>query len=133
MFEKNNPRWNENRTRTVRSKYLSFDLNKIDILKDDPNYEEYLKLNEESNIERTKGNIHHKTKMVVDHIYPRIAFIDSNLDIDYDKKIIKKICNSRDNLRIISKENNTSKGGKYNQEEFIKWFEDQLILELMNI
>lgn len=132
-FGENHPRWKSERTRKRRTNSLQFDLNKINILKDDPNFNKYLKLHEESNIERTKGNIHHKTEMTVDHIHPRIAFIDNNLDNIYGKKVCQKIVNKRNNLRIISSKNNRSKGGMYNQEEFIKWFENQLILELMNI
>lgn len=108
--------WKEDRTRKIRAKYLSFNLDKINILNDDPNYELYL----EEKKKETK-NIYD-----IDHIFPRIAFIDNNLDKIYDVKIIKEICNSKDNLRIVNNKENKSKFNRYNQEEFINWFNQKL-------
>lgn len=107
-----NPNWNSDRTRVSRLKYLCFDLRKINILNDDPNYNNYL----------TDKSIYS-----IDHIFPRVAFIDNSLDTVYNNTIIKKICNLRENLQIISKSENSSKSGKYNQEDFITWFENKLI------
>ena len=55
-----------------------------------------------------------------------MSFIDNNLDEIYDKKIVKDICNLRENLRIILKKDNINKFSKYNQEEFINWFNKKL-------
>jgi hypothetical protein len=117
-FGENHPNFNPDRTIKSRTKYLSFDLKKINMLNDDPNYNNYLLKKEDYNI---------------DHIFPRVAFIDNNLDNIYSNKIIKELCNFRDNLRIIQKEDNKSKAGKYNQCEFLAWFENKLIIKLMNI
>ena len=121
-FKNNNrgekhPNWNADRTRPRRLWYLQFNLNNLSILNKDANYSLYLHTNEYN----------------IDHIFPRVAFIDNNLDRIYDKKLIYEICNSIDNLRIIPKEENTSKGGKYNQDEFMNWFENKLICKLMKI
>lgn len=113
-----NPNWNGDRTRKIRSGRLSFDTRNHKYLKYDLNYHNY---------------INNKKLYNIDHIFPRIAFIDNNLDELYDKKLIREICNSIDNLKIILKKDNESKGGKYNQEEFMKWFTNKLILKLMNI
>jgi hypothetical protein len=122
----NNPKYNPDRTRQIRTEYLKFDLKRINILNDEPLYNEYIN----SKVEAKDSNyIWNKTSYTVDHIFPRVAFIDNNLDILYNKKLIKEICNSRDNLRIIHKKDNGSKAGKYNQEEFMKWFKIQLYLE----
>jgi hypothetical protein len=119
----NHPKFNPDRTRVRRCAYLSFNLNKIQILRDDPNYDLYLSSYNEAEFQRKlTGNKYIKSIMSVDHILPRVAFIDNNLDEIYDKKVIKKICNLRENLRIIPKEENGTKSGKYNQDEFMKWF-----------
>ena len=110
-YGENNPRWNPDRTRVSRTRYLSFDLRKINMLNDDPNHNNYLLKKEDYNI---------------DHIFPRVAFIDNNLDNIYSNKIIKEICNSRNNLQIIPKIENSSKAGKYNKDEFINWFENKI-------
>lgn len=107
----NHHNWNPDRTRTLRAQYLGFDLKKYKILNDDLNYNNYL---------------YNKNLYNIDHINPRIAFIDNDLDKLYDKKIIKKICNLRENLRIITKEENLSKRAKYNQEEFMNWFNKKI-------
>lgn len=112
----NHPRYNKDRTIKSRNKYLSFNLNRINILNDDPNYKIYLE-------EKAKYN---KNMYDIDHIFPRMAFIDNNLDLIYGSKIIKEICNSRDNLRIVNNKENKSKAAKYNQEEFINWFNQKL-------
>ena len=109
-----NKRWNPDRTRTRRLDLLKFDLNKISILENDQNYYEYL-------IDNTKYNI--------DHIFPRKAFIDNDLDKVYDVSLIQKICNSPDNLRILPKKENLKKGSKYIQEDFIKWFNLKILEE----
>jgi len=54
--------WNEDRTREKRSTYLNFPLSQIKILVDDSNYNNYL---------------NHPKQYNVDHIFPRIAFIDN--------------------------------------------------------
>lgn len=109
----NHPNWKNDRTRYTRTSYLSFDLDKSNILTDDINYKDYL-LN--------------KQNYNIDHIYPRIAFIDNDFDKIYDKYLIKKICNLRENLRIITCKENRLKSRKYNQEEFIKWFNKNIII-----
>ena len=113
---KNHSRYNPDRTRRRRSHLLSFNLKNINILSDDPNFNNYLE-------EKTKNT---KNMYDVDHIFPRTAFIDNNLDLIYDIKIIKEICNSRDNLRIINNKENKSKSSKYNQQEFLNWFNQKL-------
>jgi hypothetical protein len=113
-----NHNYNKDRTRKIRSKYLSFDLYHINILNDDPNYNEYLS---------------NKKNYAIDHIRPRIAFVENNLDQMYDPSVVKKICNLRENIRIIPKKENGSKGGKYNQDEFINWFNDKLISNQVNV
>lgn len=116
-------RYKKDRTRKKRTGYLRFNLNNIKILKDEPLYNEYIN----SKIEAKDSNyIWNKTSYTVDHIFPRIAFIDNNLDIQYGEVFIKEICNSRDNLRIIHQKENGSKGGNYNQEEFMKWFKNKI-------
>lgn len=100
------------KTRTKRSEYLSFDQKKICLLSDDPSYTIYLQ----------EMNKEEKNKYSVDHIFPRIAFIDNNFDKIYDKYFIKRICNLRENLRIITNKENSEKRGKYNPEEFMEWF-----------
>ena len=116
----NHPKFKEDRTRTIRVKYLQFDLNKLYILQDDPLYDIYIQSQMEAKLQSTKD--WSRTEYNVDHIFPRIAFIDNNLDKIYNQTIVKEICNMRENLRIISKNENGSKSGKYNQEEFIEWF-----------
>lgn len=104
--------WNKDRTRSKRSTYLSFPITQISILSDDQYYIDYLNYSKYYNI---------------DHIFPRIAFIDNNLDKIYKPKYIKNICNSRDNLRIITKQENQIKSGKYNQEDFMNWFNNKIL------
>lgn len=113
--------WIEDRTRQSRSKLLCIDLRLNKTIKT-------IKL-----LKNYKIYITNKTMYNIDHIFPRIAFIDNNFDRLYDLTIIKKICNSHDNLQILSKKDNISKNSKYNQEEFINWFTNKLILNLMNI
>lgn len=127
-FGENHHSYNSNdRTRRKRSEQLSFDLRSQEILNDDPNYEQFLLACEESKLKRKlTGNKHIKSDITIDHIFPRIAFIDNDLDNIYGTNTIKKICNLRENLRIISKSNNCSKGGKYIQEEFMSWFNDKI-------
>ena len=115
----NNCQYKKDRTRQKRSEYLKFDRRKISILNNDPNYNNYIQSQKEA---RLTDQYWDKTIYSIDHIFPRIAFIDNNLDVIYGDIFIKEICNLRENLRIITKEDNGSKGGKYNQEEFMKWF-----------
>lgn len=86
---------------------LKFNLNSISILNNKNNFNEYL-IN--------------KHKYHIDHIYPKKAFIDNNLDIKYDMKVVYEICNSIENLQILSKYDNLWKNSKYNNEEFLLWF-----------
>lgn len=109
-------RYNSDRTIESRSRYLSFNIKKYKILKDDPNYTDYL----------TYKSLPDKNVYEIDHIFPRIAFIDNNLDNIYGQTFVQKICNLRENLRIIPKKENGSKAGKYNQEEFMTWFNEKL-------
>jgi len=108
----NHYRWNLDRTRDIRSGYLR-KTNKtlIKLLKDDYNYINYINYPKEYNI---------------DHIFPRIAFIDNDLDNIYGLEVCKTISNLKENLKIISSKDNGSKGGKYNQEEFMNWFNDKI-------
>lgn len=117
------PNYNNDRTRSRRSNYLRFDLRKINILKEESLYDHYIQSKEEAKLSNNRWN---KSNYTVDHIHPRIAFVDNNLDVLYGDKLVKKICNLRENLRIILKEENTSKGGKYNQEEFMAWFNEKI-------
>ena len=119
----NHPSFLGDRTRRGRTNYLQFDSYHLHILKDDPLYESYI----QSKIEaQESGKKHEKTKYTVDHIFPRVAFIDNDLDNIYGQTIIKEICNLRENLRIIPREENGSKGGKYTQDQFLQWFEEKL-------
>lgn len=122
-FGENHPNYNPDRTRKKRALNLSFNHYKINILHDDPNYHNYL--NSRKNAKKSK-KIWAKSEYTIDHIYPRIAFIDNDLDEIYDRRIIKKICNLRENLRIIPKLDNMVKSSKYNQEEFMEWFNNKL-------
>jgi len=108
----NHPNWNKDRTRERRLQSLKFRLNDIDTLSDDPNYQDYL----------INTDLYH-----VDHIFPRVAFIDYNIDKKYGIKFTKKICNSRENLKIITKEENLLKGGKYNQMDFLFFIQRHII------
>ena len=115
----NHYNYNSDRTRRVRTDHLSFNLYKIHLLKDDPNYELLLE-------SRKTTNRFKKNEFSVDHIFPRIAFVDNDLDIKYGPDVVKNICNLRENLQILKREENGNKSGKYNQEEFMKWFEEKL-------
>lgn len=114
---KNHSRWKEDRTRIGRAMKLVFDLRKYKILLDDPNYNIFLEYRKKIKNKEIQKNIYE-----VDHIFPRIAFIDNDLDNIYEYKLIKKICNLRENLRIIPKKDNKSKSFKYNQQDFLDWF-----------
>lgn len=63
----------------------------------------------------------------IDHIFPRIAFIDNNIDFNYNIIIVKYIANVTENIQIILKEENSTKNGSYNKDDFIKWFNKKLI------
>lgn len=119
----NHRAYNKDRTRKRRIYYLGFSIINIDLLKDDPNYTNYLLSQKEA---KESDKNWDRTNYAIDHIFPRIAFIDNNLDNIYGETLIKELCNSRDNLRIILKEENGSKGGKYDREEFMKWFENKI-------
>lgn len=122
--------YKSDRTRSMRSGYLQFRSSELYRLSDDPLYNNYIK---SQVIAKNSNKNHIKSNYTVDHIYPRIAFVDNNLDNLYDKKIIKEIANTRENLRILTKSENSAKSGKYNQEEFMNWFTNKLILYLMRI
>ena len=116
----NHPSYNkEDRTRRIRTNYLSFDLKKLHVLQDDPNYNNYIQSQNEAKL---SDNVWSRTEYHIDHIFPRIAFIDNNLDKLYNQTIIKEICNLRENLRIVHQKENGSKSGKYNNDEFMNWF-----------
>ena len=116
-YGENHPSYKKDRTRKRRLKNLSFDLYKHKILLDDPNYEYFLENYIKSKNKEIIINIYS-----VDHIFPRVAFINNDLDNIYNKRLIYNICNLRENLRIIIKKENTSKAGKYNQQDFLDWF-----------
>jgi len=111
-FGKNHHNWNPDRTRKRRLYYLCFDLSHVDILKNDPNYQDYL-INPE---------LYH-----IDHIYPRKAFIDHDIDKKYGLILAKQFCNDRENLRIISKEENLNKSSKYDEMEFLFYIQRKVI------
>lgn len=90
--------------------------NYFNILKDEPLYENYIQSQKEA---KESYKVWDTSKYAVDHIFPRIAFIDNNLDKIYNHKLIKEICNLRENLRIIPQKENSDKHAKYNQEEFM--------------
>lgn len=121
----NHPHYNTDRTRPRRVIYLSFDYQKLHILKDDPNYTNHIQSKKSA---KASGNRWDKSHYTVDHIQPRVAFIDNDLDNIYGQTVVKKICNLRENLRIIPKKDNESKGGRYNQEEFMTWFNEKINL-----
>jgi hypothetical protein len=56
----------------------------------------------------------------IDHIWPKIAFINEGIT---DLSII----NSLDNLRIISKNDNLSKGDKYDKNKFLEYLRNKNI------
>lgn len=112
-----NTNWNKDRTIKRRTSYLSFNLEKYKILSDDINYLLYLFYKNLSDEKIINKNIY-----AVDHIHPRKAFIDNNLDNIYGQKLIYNMCNLRENLRIISQKDNRTKAAKYNQENFLSWF-----------
>ena len=120
-FGKNHSRWNEDRTKQIRGSYLTFDKKQYKFLNDDSNYLLYLFYKNLSDEKIIDKNIYE-----IDHIFPRKAFIDNNLDNIHTPSIIKQICNLRENLRIIPHEENSDKRAKYNQEEFMEWFNTKL-------
>jgi hypothetical protein len=63
----------------------------------------------------------------IDHIFPRIAFIDNDIDFDYNIIIVKYIANLTENIQIILKEENSNKNGSYTKSDFIKWFNKKLL------
>ena len=123
MFGENNPRFNKDRSRLIRIKYIQFDLTKLHILNDDPNYTNHINSQIAA---KASSNIWDRSDYTVDHIFPRKAFIDNDLDNIHGPLVVKNICNLRENLRIISRKDNGKKAGKYNQEEFIEWFNSKL-------
>lgn len=130
-FGDNNPNYNPDRTRRLRCGYLQLDSRKLYILKDDPNYENYIKSKKDA---KESNIVWDRTNYQVDHIFPRVAFIDNDLDIKYNKCTIKEICNSRENLRILKSEENRDKWNKYNQDEFLEWFNKKLLeQEIINV
>ena len=123
-YGNNHHSWKPDRTRLRRTNYLSFDVKNYKLLISDPLFEDFCLSKESSN-----SGYKTKNSYEIDHIFPRVAFIDNNLDKIYNPKIIKEICNSRDNLRILHKKDNSYKSGKYNQNEFIKWFNLKMLKE----
>lgn len=119
----NHYKFKKDRTRRRRSTHLQFDLHKLHTLSDDPNYNNHI---QSQKVAKVSSNRWARSDYTVDHIHPRVAFVDNDLDKLYDPIIIKEICNLRENLRIIPKEENGSKAGKYNQEEFMNWFNEKL-------
>lgn len=111
---KKHKKWKDDRTRLIRSGFLRFSQKYKPRLYNDPLYNNFI------------NDVETPTKYTVDHIQPRIAFIDNDLDKLYDLNIIKEICNNTDNIRIIPRTENGSKGGKYNQEEFMTWFNEKI-------
>jgi len=99
-------------TRQERSNRLNIQNLDISILKDDPLYESYIRDSFNYNI---------------DHIFPRMAFIDFNMDNMFDYDLLKSICNSRENLQILSKSDNVSKRANYNKKDFLMWFSSKII------
>ena len=120
------PNYKIDRSRARRIEYLKFNLLRLDLLKDDPLYDNYLKVKQFTKSTSKKSK---QLEYTVDHIFPKKAFIDNNLDKKFGQVLVKKICNLRENLRIIPQFDNGSKGGKYNQEEFIKWFNIKIMKE----
>lgn len=98
-------------TRQERSNRLIEQNLDISILKDDPLYEAYI-------IDSFNYNI--------DHIFPRMAFIDFNMDNMFDYGFLKTICNCRENLQILSKTENVQKRSEYNKKEFLLWVSNKL-------
>ena len=125
MIGEKHPMYNPDRTRKRRSDLLKFDYKHEIILNDDPMYNEYIEYKQIST-QIKKSKYAAKPKYSIDHIQPRVAFIDNDLDNIYGTKTIKKICNLRENLRIITKEENGHKAGKYTQEEFMTWFNEKI-------
>lgn len=124
-YAENHPRWNRDRTIYKRSEQLRFNHRKIKILSNDPNYNNLLNNKNLAKIYKTN---HQGIRNIyeIDHIFPRKSFIDNDLDNIYDPLLIKNICNLRENLQIIHRTDNQSKSGKYNQEEFMNWFNSKL-------
>lgn len=120
-FGSGNPNWNTDRTRLRRTQYLQFNRKNDFILKNDINYNNYINTKK-----KVKLKLLNKNNYEIDHIYPRVAFINNDLDLLYDKLTVKRICNLRENLQIIEKKDNISKFTKYNQEEFMFWFNDKI-------
>lgn len=125
MGEKNS-NWNSDRTRRKKIKFLSFNHKNFKNLKDDPNYELYL--NSKKEVKLSQKNWY-KSNYEIDHIFPKVAFIDNKLDQIYGISKVKKICNLRENLRIISKNENREKWGYYDQKEFMEWFNEKIRLQ----
>jgi hypothetical protein len=119
----NHYRFKKDRSRLCRTTYLSFDLKKLHILKDDPNYDNHLQSKHKAQLNPSRWA---KSEYAVDHIFPRVAFIDNNLDNIHGGVLIKEICNLRENLRIINRKDNQTKAGKYSQEDFLQWFNNNL-------
>jgi hypothetical protein len=109
-FAENHHNWKNDRTRQVRANYLAFNIRNVSCLQQDENYNNYLM---------------NSDLYAVDHIFPRIAFVENNLDNLYEPKIVKAICNSLDNLRIILRKENSDKRAKYDTEKFMDWFNEK--------
>lgn len=120
-YGENRPNRDVYKDRSIRIKRLSFDHRKTHILNDDSNYDIFLEYKEKSKNKEIERNIYE-----IDHIHPKCAFVDNDLDIIYGSRLIQKICNLRENLRLIPHLENMSKHSKYIQEEFMAWFNEKI-------
>lgn len=93
-------------TRFTRTQFL-LKYTKKYTLEDDINFKNYLS---------------DRSKYEIDHIFPRIAFVNYNIDNYPDLAL--ELCNHKSNLRIILKDENRSKRGKYNKEEFFEFLKN---------
>lgn len=114
----NHHNFNSNREKVNSNRKLRRKKSKewiIKNMKDDPNYNDYL-INPRN--------------YVVDHIFPIYAFSKILSEKIYTEKIIKKIANKRDNLQLLTVEENFSKFKNYNENEFNMWFKNKIINEI---
>jgi hypothetical protein len=126
-FQKNNVGENHSRFKKDKSSYtlkrkvrIKYSINWIiNNMKDDPNYKDFLNNNKLYSL---------------DHIIPIKAFCDylteNNLNENDEKiNVFREIANHRNNLRLIGREANTSKGGKYNKEVFINYINEHSFIK----
>ena len=109
----NHPSWKKDRTRKHRLDCLRYEYkSNAKIFRNDKSYNEWI----------TTTNKYH-----VDHIFPRVAFIDHDIDKKYGLEMTKKICNDIENLQLLPKHENLSKGKKYNDLEFLFYIQRKII------